>query len=184
MELITTDGQFGGNLLWDASNTWGGNGADNADERLMNGWLDDTGFGAGLFISGIPFVRYDIYIYGGADGGNGLKGYTMSVNGTEYFSKGAFVNLSDDSTFFDGSNYVNGLEDLPNPSYFKYPDVTGDLMSLGGARNTNGPLLPTGSRDYRGTVAGIQIVEIVPEVSTNGLLMCSLLGFAAVRRRA
>lgn len=179
----TALGTSGASVTWSSNNTWGGSGATTDDEKMVNGWLDDGGPGANISIVGIPYANFDVYVYGSSDAGNNGRGFTTNVNGTDYFSGEAFATLSGNGSFFDGSTYVDASTATADPSYFKISGLSGSTLTIIGARNTGGPGLPGGGSDYRGGIAGIQIVEAVPEPSSALFLILSSAGFLGFRRR-
>ena len=137
----------------------------------MNGWLDDNGTGANVQVTGIPYAFYDVYVYGSSDGtGNAGNGWTTNVNGTDYFSGGEFTNLSLDETYFSSAvGHVDAATTAADPSFLKLSSLSGPL-SIFGAREGNGPVLPGGGTGYRGSISGFQIVENVnpnPNVEIN-----------------
>lgn len=167
-----------------ANNTWGGaaDAATTADERMVNGWLDDNGTGAAISVTGIPYDVYDVYVYGSSDAGNAGRGWNVKVNDVDYFSGGEFTDLGDGGSFFSSAaGFVNGGTDGANPSYFVISGLSGDL-SLLGLRNQDGPALPGGSTDYRGAISGFQI-NAVPEPASLGMALFACLGVLSVRRR-
>lgn len=170
----------GASVTWSSANTWGGTGATTDDEAMLNGFLDDGGAsGSNVSISGIPYANYDVYVYGSSDNGNTGRGLTTNVNGTDYLSGGAFATLSGNGTFFDGTTYVDGATAAADPSYFRISGLSGANLTVIGARNN---LSGAGGLDHRGTIAGIQIVQ-VPEPSSGLLLISAVVGLTALRRR-
>lgn len=167
-------------MTWSSANTWGGTGASNDAEAMANGMLDDGGSGSSVSIVGIPYANYDVYVYGTSDNGNAGRGFVTNVNGTDYLSGGVFTTLSANGTFFDGTNYVDGSTAAADPTYHLISGVSGPNLTVIGAR-TN--LTGAGGLDYRGTIAGIQIVEAIPEPSSSVLLLTVLMGAVGFRRR-
>ena len=163
-------------VSWSGSaNTWGGlegiPGTTTGDEWMMNGWLDDNGTGADVQITGIPYDFYDVYVYGSSDGtGNLGRGWTTQVNGVDYFSGGEFTNESLDGSYFSSSvGFVDASTTAPDPSYFKINSLSGSTLSVFG-QSKDGPILPGGDDFYRGSISGIQIVELdtpLPNVEIN-----------------
>ncbi len=164
---------------WSGSaNTWGGTGATTEDEMMVNGWLDDNGEGANILVTGIPYENYDLYVYGSSDAGNGGRGLTTQVNGTDYFSNGVFEDpVTDNGSFFDPEvGYINALSLENNPTYFKIGALSGDELNIFGRRNQVGPEEPNGIGDFRGGVSGFQIVACDGECETTTLPPVSVAG--------
>ena len=159
-----------------ANNTWGGSGAATADERMVNGWLDDNGNGSTITVTGIPYDIYDVYVYGSSDIGNAGSGWNTEVNGTRYTSGGSYVDpVNASGSYFVG--YVDGATTDDNPSYVKVSDLSGGDLTIFGARYQD----PAGA-DFRGAVSGFQIVA-VPEPSAFSLIALAGLVVLARRRR-
>lgn len=166
------------------NNTWGGtaDAATTADERMVNGWLDDNGTGAQINVTEIPYSVYDLYVYGSSDSGNAGRGFNVKVNDVAYFSGGEFTDLSDGGSFFSSAaGFVDASTTDPNPTYFKISGLSGDL-SIFGLRDADGPALPGGLTDYRAGISGFQI-NAVPEPASFGMAAFALLGLLNMRRR-
>jgi hypothetical protein len=76
-------------IAWTASGSWNtGNGSATGDSKLTNGYLDNTGGGNTVSLTGIPYARYDVIVYFGSDGNDrtGSIAHEDPVNGVrEYF---------------------------------------------------------------------------------------------------
>ena len=63
---------------------------------------------------------------------------------------------------------MNAATTANDPTYFRISGLSNPTLSVTGQRNTNGPVLPGGSTDYRGGISGIQIV---PNADATATLM-------------
>ena len=70
--------------------TWrvGNNGTSTANHKLMYGYIDpsSTGGSATVTLSGIPYSKYDLYVYFNSDNGPGRTGYVTDGTTSYYFS--------------------------------------------------------------------------------------------------
>ncbi len=64
-------------LTWSSENTWAGGTC-----YFTDGYLDDTGSGPTVKLSGVPYETYDVIIYASTDNGTAFSAKT--VNGTAY----------------------------------------------------------------------------------------------------
>ena len=163
-------------VTWSAQGggVWGDNTATTdanagvGDAMLRRGYIDDNGgdaFSSVTFsVSGIAYATYDVVVYYSSGDGTNPQLQATNINGTE---------MSPDPAA--GANNQYGT----NPNWDATNTVT--FSSLSGAsfsgftvdRNTVG----TG----RASIAGLQIVEIIPEPSSAALL--GLGGLALILRR-
>jgi len=163
-------------VTWSSANTWGGASASTDDAAMVNGWLDDGGSGSLSTVTGIPYARYDVYVYGSSDAGNAGRGWSSTINGTLVNSDSVYVDpVSADGSYFDGSTYVDEAAGTDNPNYAVLLNQSGDLRIEGLRATINGI-------DSRGSVAGFQIVERVPEPASL-LLGLAAMGLGLVARR-
>ncbi|GAT33054.1 PEP-CTERM protein-sorting domain-containing protein [Terrimicrobium sacchariphilum] len=150
-------------VTWSSSNTWRAwtGGADNGDQRLLQGYLDggSNGVPAAVTVSNIPFSVYNVYVYINRDGDNSTSTYT--VNGqSQTVTPGAYA-----TTLSLAGPAAPGV---PNAStagtYILFTNVTGSSLSL---LTSNAASYPQ-SLDWRSPVNGIQIVA-VPEPAAGAL---------------
>jgi len=167
-------------VTWSSNNTWRAwtGGADNGNQRLLQGYLDggSTGVPVSVTVSNIPFAVYNVYIYVNRDGTNSTSTYT--VNGqSQTVTPGAYA-----TTLSLAGPATPGVPDSGTAgTYILFTNVTGDLSLL----TSNATSYPE-SLDWRSPVNGIQIVA-VPEPSTvalTGLAIASVAVMVIRRRRA
>ena len=125
---------------WSSNGTWNtNNGAENGDNKLMNGYIDAVGGdgAAQVAISGInaEFADgYDLYVYFGSDGNN-RTGKVQLVDGATYsyntFSQqgGAFPEQYTRTTDEGDGN--------PESNYALYEGLSGDAQTVNIIRGSN-----------------------------------------------
>jgi len=157
------------NGLWTARNTPLNS---TPNQILTNGFLDDTTTTGTTMITfaNLPFIgAYDVYLYYGSDG-NDRTGTATLGSTTIFFATN--TNPFDDD-FTAATPGDDGAAD--NGEYALFSGVTGtgftiDVASLVATSNVG--------------VHGVQIVGIIPEPTSVGLLSLGLLGLLARRRRS
>ena len=128
--------------------------ATNGDSELLYGYLDDgttdTGYGAQILLTNMPYTQYDVYVYFGSDTAGSFG--PVEVNGT-WYPNGASTAWGDRSTA--RQEEVTLTE---NGNYVKISGLTASELAIKGA--TKG--------SYRTGLAGVQIVNTgdVIEVSS------------------
>ncbi|MGN0857177.1 MAG: beta strand repeat-containing protein [Candidatus Spyradenecus sp.] len=119
----------------------------NGNAEMVYGYLDDgetdTGYGAQMAFSFIPYSQYDLYIYIGSDG-DGTIG-AVEVNGTWYPSQSTAWGARADSRAAE----VTLTE---NSNYLKIAGLTSTSLTIKGAKSGDPNNTRTG-------LAGVQIVN-------------------------
>ncbi|MGI9244112.1 MAG: hypothetical protein ACR2RV_25165, partial [Verrucomicrobiales bacterium] len=157
--LVDDSGTASGALVtWSGDTTWStNNGTSNGDNKLMNGYLDETGGAAStITFTNIPYSEYDVYVYFGSDGNN--RTGSVSDGQTTY----SYSTSSNTGGGFPGS--YNQTTDTGNASpaanYAIFSSKTGSSLTITNTRGSNNV-----------GVQGIQIVETtvvpgLPEIAT------------------
>ncbi len=104
--LVDSEGQDSRIIvIWDANSTYNTeNGSVPADNKLMNGYLDNVGpdgFATVDFLN-ITYANYDVYVYFGADQ-SGRLGAIESTTAGQTFSYSTFSQFSDAGGAFPGA---------------------------------------------------------------------------------
>lgn len=132
-----------------------------AASDLRHGYIDEN---AGnptptITVSGIPYEKYRVIVYTATDTPSTAFGY-ITVNGKNY----TYVNdaLAEDTTAWGAS----GAQDTAEPmaegvNVLVSPVTLGSTLTVVGHRGTGA----------RGCIAAVQIVEYVPEVTENDLVI-------------
>ena len=119
----------------------------NGNAEMVYGYLDDgvtdTGYGAQMAFSNIPYSRYDLYVYIGSDGGGTIG--AVEVNGTWYPAQSTAWGARADSR-------VAEVSLTENRNYLKIAGLTSTSLTIKGA--TSGD-----PSDTRTGLAGVQIVN-------------------------
>ena len=180
--------QFSAPGAWSVG-TGGSGGA--ADKRMMTGYLDMSGDGAGQIITidlaNIPYAEYDVFLYhSSATGANRTMRVTANdgvVASTLYtrnlapadqfngFILDQHVTLADSNASLAGGNYVQFLGLTGSTLHL-------ETQGLGAADGGH----PGGGNTRRGPIQGIQIV-LVPEPATLSLLAFGGISLLLRRRR-
>lgn len=80
---------------WTSSGTYQTtNGAATPENKLINGYLDNTGTGSTITLSAIPYPRYDVIVYFGSDG-NDRTGSIQSTTANQEFYYNTFANFGE-----------------------------------------------------------------------------------------
>lgn len=163
---VTWDAQGGG--VWgDATADTDANGGV-GDAMIRRGYIDDNGGDASSSItfsmSGITYANYDLIIYYSSGDGNNPQTQGANVGGNVITPTAAA-----------GANNQYGT----NPNWDSTNTVT--FSNLSGASFSGFTLDRNATGTGRASLAGIQIVEIVPEPSSAALL--GLGGLALILRR-
>lgn len=178
-------------VTFSANNAWTA-GTSAGMSTLFHTYLDDCMPGADgspaaqvatIAVKGVPFARYDVIVYFStgskwkinASGGLwederlGRMGFSpVTVNGETYsWRDGALVS----GEAAKGLAFGESLHDAPElgVNALRIPNLSGDLLVRGGPRNrevlADGRVIHSG----RGTIAGIQIVDLspTPSISVN-----------------
>lgn len=157
-------------VTWAGDTSWSSaNGTTNGDNKMMDGYLDDTTAtpgGSTVDFTNITFPLYDVFVYFGSDG-NGRTGTV--TDGTTTFSY--TTNSALGGGFPDG--YVQTTDTAggnPLANYAVFTGLSGSALQITNNRGSNN----TG-------IHGIQVVQ-VPEPGSFVLLLSGL-GLVALRRR-
>ena len=153
----STGKQTGLTIAWDYDGSWSAGNSGNADERLMDGYLDNHEHDHNtctVSVAGISAESFDVYVYFGsnADNRQGLIGIdgsdTYSFNTHSSGSKsfpGAYLRTTD-----TGSGY-------PDANYAVWSNLTGSAFTI--------------SQPYRaGANSGIHGMQIVITPPSSGTL--------------
>ena len=139
---------------------------DTPDKKLFKGYVDcisDTP--TSVTVTGIPYDKYDVYVYFDGDNGAETRDAYYTVNGGTPALYTDAANAQFNGTFVDAA--INGTG-----NYFKVSDLSGNF-SLTAALGITGGV-------KRAPVNGFQIIA-VPEPASLGLLGLSSL--VMLRRR-
>ena len=142
----------------------------NPNQILTNGYLDDTSTAGTTTITfaNLPFIgAYDVYLYYGSDENNRTGSATL---GSTQIFFATNTNPFDD-VFTAATPANDGAAD--DGEYALFSGVTGTGFTIDVARISNNV-----------GVHGVQIVGIIPEPTSVGLLSLGLLGLLARRRRS
>lgn len=174
-DLIDHTGGFtSADITWDGDGTWS-TGAENdtsGNHQLFNGYVDDfqstneQGTNVGRYIlSQIPYALYDVYVYADSDATDGRRArYTI---GDTTFNLSDTKNFLNDPTFDPVTSTTAG--EFESGNYMRFALMSGDSFEL-----------VTTASTFRSFVSGIQVVEVIPEPGSLGLLG---VGLAALLRR-
>ncbi|MDB6132581.1 MAG: hypothetical protein JWM59_824 [Verrucomicrobiales bacterium] len=104
-------------VVWNSTNTWNTtNGVTTPDSKLINGYLDNTGAGASITLSGIPYTAYSVVVYFGSDGNgrtgqvnNETTGVAYSFSTASNFGRGMlpadYKSTTDTGTAYPQANF-------------------------------------------------------------------------------
>ena len=129
-----------------------GNTTSSNEGKLLYGYLDDgeteSGKGAKISVSAIPYSQYTLYVYCGSDSRNGQFGL-ITVNGTTYPANATGSKWGSHASAHETSGSLTLTE---NQNYVKIEGLTASELVIQGA--TKGS--PSGTRTG---LAAIQIVN-------------------------
>lgn len=133
-----------------------------AASDLRHGYIDEStsGLTPTITVSGIPYEKYRVIVYTATDAASKTFGY-LTINGKNY----TYVNsaLTEGTTAWGDSGGQNTAEPMSEGVNVLVSPVTlGSTLTVVGHRNGN---------DTRGCIAAVQIVEYVPEVTENDLVI-------------
>ncbi len=164
-----------------------GAGTSDGNHSLMHTALDNGGGEMGFVVTGIPYAVYDVIIYheGGSDDGRGGPFFIRDTDGGNAIiaSQVSYDTSTFSGTFVDASTVgdpagsgITGGDTVVNSNYVRFNGLT--LANIGIRSDAANPLgIPTD----RAPIAGMQIIEVIPEPSTTALL--GLGGLALIFRR-
>ncbi|MFC4992321.1 PEP-CTERM sorting domain-containing protein [Rubritalea tangerina] len=148
-------------LSYSSQNTWSNNaGTANNNKKLSVGYLDDSGAGPNITLTGLSSLggsSYNVYIILGSDSGNGGT-YTsedITLNGVGIIGQ-SFTALGHHAFGAGSAPWIQATA-----------SVTGDYIL--GSANTDTLTITNAGGTGRGSIAGV-IVEAVPEPSSTALL--------------
>lgn len=121
---------------------------NNANAKLMKGYLNDGGSGANITVRNIPYSQYAVLIYVGTDSSNGSF-RPITVNGTEYCGSGAST-VSGSSNWGDYDSTRGTVTPTEGSNFLKVTGQTSSTLVIQGL---------TQSGNNRCSIAGIQIVN-------------------------
>ena len=156
--LVDSEGQDSRIIaIWDANSTYNTeNGSEPADNKLMNGYLDNVGPGgfATVDILNITYANYDVYVYFGADQ-SGRLGAIESTTAGQTFSYSTFSQFSGAGGAFPGAYARTTDEGSGNPpaNFCVFRNQSSGSFSVQLNRGINN--------------SGIYGIQIVPTDPTN-----------------
>ena len=164
-----------------------GAGTSDGDHSLMHTALDNGGGEMGFVVTNIPYALYDVIIYheGQSDAGRGGDFFVRDTDGgnTIIATQNSYDVTAFSGTFVDGSTVGtppgSGLDGAGDPVESNYVRFNGLSLANIGVRSLGNN--PPGIVTPRAAIAGMQIIEVVPEPSTTALL--GLGGLALILRR-
>ena len=132
-----------------------------AASDLRHGYIDENGNNPTptVTVSGIPYDKYRVIVYTATDTPATSFGY-ITINGKNY----TYVNdaLTEDTTAWGASGASNSAEPIAEGvNVLVSPVILGSTLTVVGHRGEGA----------RGCIAAIQIVEVVPEITENDLVI-------------
>ena len=129
---------------------------------LRHGYIDEStsGLTPTITVSGIPYEKYRVIVYTATDAESKTFGY-LTINGKNY----TYVNsaLTEGTSAWGASGGQNTAEPMAEGVNVLVSPVTlGSTLTVVGHRNGD---------NTRGCIAAVQIVEYVPEVTENDLVI-------------
>lgn len=142
-------------VTWQADNTWASSNPtiDNDDERLMDGYLDNSASLPDTLVafSAIPFAAYDVLVYVGSDG-NGRTG-AIQIN-NDPMSATWYRTSTGAGDFAGSGDYVRATArsegDAASANYVLFSQLSGSELSIQTLRGTN-----------NSGIHGVQIVQSI-----------------------
>ena len=129
---------------------------------LRHGYIDEStsGLTPTITVSGIPYEKYRVIVYTATDAADKTFGY-LAINGKNYtYSNG---NVIEGTAAWGASGAQNTAAPMAEGVNVLVSPVTlGSTLTVVGHRSGN---------DTRGCIAAVQIVEYVPEVTENDLVI-------------
>jgi hypothetical protein len=153
--LDSTGATTSASVIWQADNTWASSNPtiDNDDERLMDGYLDNSASLPDTLVafSAIPFAAYDVLVYVGSDG-NGRTG-AIQINNDP--TSATWYRTSTGAGDFAGSGdygraTARAEGDAASSNYVLFSQLSGSELSIQTLRGTN-----------NSGIHGVQIVQSI-----------------------
>ncbi len=133
-----------------------------AASDLRHGYIDETATATTptVTVSGIPYEKYRVIVYTATDAADKTFGY-LAINGKNYtYSNG---NVIEGTAAWGASGGQDTAEPIAEGVNVLVSPVTlGSTLTVVGHRSGN---------DTRGCIAAVQIVEYVPDVTENDLVI-------------
>ena len=132
-----------------------------AASDLRHGYIDENGNNPTptVTVSGIPFEKYRVVVYTATDTPSTGFGY-ITINGKNYTYDGGA--LTEGTTAWGASGAQDSAEPMAEGvNVLVSPVILGSTLTVVGHRGDNA----------RGCIAAIQIVEYVPEITENDLVI-------------
>ena len=132
-----------------------------AASDLRHGYIDENGNNPTptITVSGIPYDKYRVVVYTATDTPATSFGY-ITINGKNYTYDGGA--LTEDTTAWGASGAQDSAEPMAEGvNVLVSPVILGSTLTVVGHRGEGA----------RGCIAAIQIVEVVPEITENDLVI-------------
>ncbi len=135
-------------IVWSSDNTWSTVIPDiNADYEMMKGYLDNPTNDIYVSFSGVPYPKFDVYVYFNDDNTSGGTVGSYSIGGSKIFGKdpGALFNGTFTRAYGTNASDTNALG-----NYVVFQGLSGEGFKLIGRPEDS---------VHRSPVNGLQIVE-------------------------
>lgn len=149
-----TGADSGITVSWSAAGTWNtNNGISTPQSKLLNGYIDNTGSGATVDFSNIPYAKYSVVVYFGSDGNGRTGQINSSTAGVaySYSTSSAFGRAVTPADYKLTNNTTGGN---PTANYCIFTNQSSPTFSLNIIRGSNN--------------SGFHAVQIVEGGDTDG----------------